>query len=293
MHDRKTVRRRRAVLAALVVSSLILITASFGNGAGGVNSVQSGVGDVIAPIQDGASRALKPVRDLFGWVGDSLEAKGENERLRKERDRLREEVAAGQQAIRENAQMRELLNMERNLRLSDFRPVTARVITQTPSLWFQTMKINKGSGDGIARDMAVVASDGDGSGLIGTVTSVTGGNAIVTLITDSASSVGARVARFDRRAASGYTRPEPGNPRDLVLVGTRRDDDIEKDDLVVTTGTRDPEFPSLFPPGIPIGRVTRIEEPGTDAQEVHLRPDVDVRRLDFVRVLTADVGGTD
>ncbi|MEA2340999.1 MAG: rod shape-determining protein MreC, partial [Solirubrobacteraceae bacterium] len=76
MYD-KTVRRRRAVLALLVVSSIVLLTASFG-GSGGVSSVQRGVFEVISPIQDGASRALKPFRDLFGWVGDTLDAKGQN-----------------------------------------------------------------------------------------------------------------------------------------------------------------------------------------------------------------------
>ena len=82
MYD-KTVRRRRAVLGLLVASSLILLTAYFGESAGGgLHSVQRGVLEVVSPIQEGASRALKPVRDLFGWVGDTLDAKGELKDLR-------------------------------------------------------------------------------------------------------------------------------------------------------------------------------------------------------------------
>ena len=43
---------------------------------------------------------------------------------------------------------------------------------------------------------------------------------------------------------------------------------------------------SLYPPRIPIGRVTRVDDPGTDAQLVHVRPFADLRRLEFVQVLT-------
>jgi len=75
VHD-KTVRRRRAVLALLVVLSLILLTAYFGEAPGGrLHSVQRGFLTVISPLQDGANKALKPVRDLVGWIGDTLHAK--------------------------------------------------------------------------------------------------------------------------------------------------------------------------------------------------------------------------
>src|SRR3954464_2399195 len=94
MHDR-AVRRRRAVLAALVLSSLILLTAYFGESSGGgLHSVQRGAMEVLAPIQEGANRALKPIRDLFGWFGDTLQATSEGARVKKERSALSQENAA-------------------------------------------------------------------------------------------------------------------------------------------------------------------------------------------------------
>ena len=39
---------------------------------------------MVSPIENGANRALKPVRDLVGWLGDTFDAKGENEKLRDE-----------------------------------------------------------------------------------------------------------------------------------------------------------------------------------------------------------------
>src|SRR4029450_2979598 len=93
MHDR-AVRRRRAVLAALVALSLILLTAYFGESAGGgLHSLQRAPSGVLSPVQEGATRALKPFRDLFGWFGDTLDAKSERDELKKESDALRLQVA--------------------------------------------------------------------------------------------------------------------------------------------------------------------------------------------------------
>src|SRR5919108_501498 len=75
MHD-KAVRRRRAVLALLVILSLSLLTAYFGeSGNGGLHAVQRGAMEVLAPIQEGANRALKPFRDP-GNVGRAAGAPG-------------------------------------------------------------------------------------------------------------------------------------------------------------------------------------------------------------------------
>ena len=64
MHD-KQVRRRRAVLGLLVAVSLISLTAYFGESPSSpLHSVQRGIVEVLSPVQEGASKALKPVRDL-------------------------------------------------------------------------------------------------------------------------------------------------------------------------------------------------------------------------------------
>src|SRR5690242_198394 len=89
MHD-KAVRRRRAVLVVLVAASLILLTAYYGESNDGrLHSVQRGVLGALSPIQEGASRVFKPVRDLFGWFGDTLDAKDQRDKAIAERDRYR------------------------------------------------------------------------------------------------------------------------------------------------------------------------------------------------------------
>jgi rod shape-determining protein MreC len=279
----KQVRRRRAILALLVGLSLILLTAYFGESIGGpLKTIQRGMLEVLSPIQEGASRALKPFKDLTNWVGDTFDAKDRASRLQKERDQLRKEVIGAQQAKSENAQLKRMVNLNANqdLALSTYKPVTGRVIARSPSLWFTTITVDVGSGDGVKRDQPVV----DGAGLVGKVTDVTSDAAIVTLITDHSSGVSSTVQSIND---SGILETAAGNPNDLLLQFLPPKSTVKKGQTVVTSGTKSNRLDSLFPPGIPIGTVTKVDPEELNLyQRVHVKPFADLRRLDFVQVLT-------
>jgi rod shape-determining protein MreC len=278
----KTVRRRRVVLGLLVASSLILLTAYFGESAGGgLHSIQRGVLDVVSPIQEGASKALKPVRDLFGWTGDTLDAKGQLKDLRKENSTLREQVIREQSALRENEQLRSQLKLNATANLDDNGPVAARVIGEDPNLWYDQVSIDKGSSSGIRTNQAVVT----GQGLIGKVTFVWDGGAVVTLITNHNTEVGATVSET---GVKGLVKVDNGHPTELVLTSLAGQDIVKKGDTVVTSGTlsRVGRFPSPYPRNIPIGRVTKVDNPDQDDQQAHIAPFANLRRLDVVEVLT-------
>jgi rod shape-determining protein MreC len=284
----KTVRRRRVVLGLLVASSLILLTAYFGESAGGgLHSVQRGVLDVVSPIQEGASKALKPVRDLFGWAGDTFHAKGQLKDVRKDRDALRAQVVDLQARVREDAQLKSQLNLNNTHGLSDNAPVAAHVIGQDPNLWFTQVTIDKGTSSGVHENQAVV----NGEGLVGKVTWASARSAIVTLVTDHTTQIGATVSESGVRGIVGV---EAGHPTDLVLNSLSSKDTVRRGEIVVTSGTVSTvnRFPSPYPREIPIGRVTRIDDAGTDNQQVHVAPFANARRLDLVEVLTkGDVQG--
>ena len=73
-------------------------------------------------------RALKPVRDLFGWVGDTFDAKKENKDLKKEVERLRSALAESQTAERDANQLKGLVGLTRtNSFPQGTRPIAARV----------------------------------------------------------------------------------------------------------------------------------------------------------------------
>ena len=252
MHD-KVVRRRRAVLALLVALSLLLLTAYFGeSSSGGLHATQRGALEVLAPIQEGANKALKPARDLFGWFGSTLDAQDERDRLARERDSLRGEVARLEVANRELQQLRGLQQLNTTGGLDQYDPLQARVYQRSPSTWYQTAIINKGTSDGVAVDDPVV----NGQGLIGKVKSVSDGNAVVMLLTDQDFGVSALAPK---RGEPGSITPIPGAGGDLLFDLVDNAEDIRKGDLIVTAGTSSERLPSVYPRSILIGTVKRIE----------------------------------
>ncbi|HEX5145777.1 MAG TPA: rod shape-determining protein MreC [Conexibacter sp.] len=282
MYD-KQVRRRRAVLALLVVVSLILLTAYFGESASSpLHSVQRGVVTVLSPVQDGASRALKPVRDLFGWFGDTAHAKTERDQLRKQRDALLQQVVGYRVALLDNRQLRGILQVDDSGGLGAYDKRTVRIIGRSPNnLLRDTLQVDAGSGDGVRVGDPVLGS----GGLVGHVSTVTSDAAIVTLITDPSSSVSVRV--LDDAGDLGLMKPSVGNPLDLLVQLLPRRAQIAQGDVVVTAGSRSSSLESLYPPNIPIGRVTKADpEELANDQQVHVSPLADLRHLDFVQVLT-------
>jgi rod shape-determining protein MreC len=168
----------------------------------------------------------------------------------------------------------------------------ASVTGQSPTLWYATLQINKGTSSGVRDGMPAIASDGDkgdeGGGLIGKVDSTGPDWAKIRLITDSQMAVGADTVGGGAR---GVLKPTPGNPRDLILEYSGKDDAVRKGDVVVTAGTTSArnDLLSPFPKDVPIGRVTKIDDPGSEQQEVHVRPFVDITRVEYVQVLTQKV----
>jgi len=280
MYD-KAVRRRRAVLAALLAASLILLTAYFGESSNGtLHAVQRGAMEVLAPIQEGANRVLKPFRDFFGWFGDTLDAKEERDKLKRERDALRQEVAELQVKGAENEQLRGLLDINSGGGMKAYEPVMARVFARSPSTWYSTVEINKGSSDGVRPDQPVI----NGQGLVGKVKSVSDGNAVVMLLTDQSFGVSAKAASSGE---PGSIDPAVGAPGDLRLELVPRGKLVKEGERIVTAGTVSARLKSLFPPGILIGTVSRVDEgEGELDRRIHVRPAADLRRLEFVEVLT-------
>ena len=279
MYDR-TVRRRRAVLAGFVALSLILLTAYLGESSGGVlHSVQRGALAVLAPVQEGANRALKPFRDLFGWFGDTLDAKSQRDQLEKERDQLRQQNALLKDAANENKDLKAIVDYSEANSLDTYKPVTARVYSRSVNSWLSTIEINKGSSDGVKPDQPVV----NGEGLVGKVKSVSDGNAVVMLLSDADFGVSAKAQQADQ---PGSVLPIAGDNGDLLFDLVPEAKQVRKGDTIVTAGTTSAALPSPFPAGLLIGTVNRIEGEGELDRTIHVKPAVDLGDLDFVQVLT-------
>src|SRR3954470_16939776 len=283
---RKQVRRRRAVLLLLVAASLTLLSLYYREGNGGpIHGVQDVVSTVFSPIESGADRALKPVRDLVNWFHETFDARGDKAKLQDQVASLRNQLAREQTQQSEAKELSALNELTSGGIVPDgTTPVTARVVGRSPTVWYSTVTIDKGSSDGVRIDDPVVAAQG----LAGKVTQTTPNTAQVTLITDADSAV---TARGTPSGATGVVEPNVCNPRDLQLDYLERGTQIAKGQMVVTSGFSTGNLGSIFPPGIPIGEITTATVEEQQAyQRVHLGAFADLRDMEFVKVLTTQSG---
>ena len=276
------------MLALLVGVSLILLTAYFGESPSSpLHGVQRRIVQVLSPIQEGASKALAPARDVAGWFSSTFHAKSQRDQLRKEVAALRAKNATLQQALIQNAQLSRQVKLDNSAGIDSYRPLAAHVISRDPTLWYATIEVDKGTADGVHKDDPVV---GDGA-LVGKVSTVAPNASVVTLVTDHSFAVSAVVQ--NRVGDSGVLVPAVGNPNQLLLQYLPPHAEISTNQLVVTAGFRSGPLESLYPSGIPIGQVSDANQNDLiNNREVKVSPSADLRHLDFVQILTQPQAGT-
>jgi rod shape-determining protein MreC len=282
----KQVRRRRAVVAALVAVALILLTAYFGESPSSpLHTLQRGIVEVFSPIQEGASKVLSPFRDVASFFSDTFKAKSQVTQLRKQNAKLRAELAQSQFAVSQNAQLRAQVHLD-NSGLAAYKPVAGNVISRDPTLWYSTVEIDKGSDDGVHRGDPVT---GDGA-LVGQITTVDPTVSFVTLITDHTMAVAAQVE--DSSSDTGVLVPAVGNPNQLQLQYLPTSSPVQAGQQVVTVGFKSGPLQDLYPAGIPIGQVASVGNSLANNGEVPVTPAANLRHFTIVQVLTAPHGGT-
>jgi rod shape-determining protein MreC len=162
------------------------------------------------------------------------------------------------------------------------------VIVRDPSLWYQQVEVNAGSGSGVAVGDPVIA---DGA-LVGKISQVGGSWTEVSLITDHTVEVAAQAVPKGQGAGGGGTgilEPSVGN--NLVLTNLPHNANIQPGDLVMTAGFKDPANPaksgSLYPAAIPIGRVAPFgQNELLNSGQVPVTPSASIRRFTTVQILT-------
>jgi rod shape-determining protein MreC len=272
--------RRRAVVVVLSLLSLALVTLYFRESDGGaLHNLQSTGAAVLKPFEVGAERVARPFRDAAGWFGGLFHAKSENKRLKEEIEQLRQQQILSESALRENAQLKTLLQyLEGPTFPKDYRPVVARVIGRAPRQFEQRIVIAAGKNNGITKHDAVVTADG----LVGEVTKVATSVAQVTLLTDPTSAVSA----LDIHTNAAGILQVGGSGQSLRLDRVTKDQVVNEGDVIVTSGFRSGELSSLYPRGIPLGVVTGSSQSDTDVYKtIQVDHFVDLSSLEAVIVL--------
>lgn len=264
--------RPRFTLLLLVLTAITFLTLDYrGTGSGAISAVKGGARDLFSPVQSATDGLFAPVGDFVGGIVNYGDLEAENERLRREIEQLRGEALRATDADRERKVLLDQLNLGF---VDDIPRVDARVVTTGTSNFELSVEIDRGTDAGVAKGMPVVS----GTGLVGRVSAVSSRRATVLLLTDKTSSVGVRLTNSGDvgvATGGGYR-----NPLEVDLIDPATA--VQPEEIVVTSGLQQ----SVFPPGIPVGRVSKAEvRPGDLEQTIEILPVVDLRRLAFVTVL--------
>ncbi|NPV29292.1 MAG: rod shape-determining protein MreC [Firmicutes bacterium] len=270
MH-RLPLRKEIVILASIIVLCLGLarFTANFSGGPA-ADLLQ----EILAPLQSGVMRVWSGAGSLFDFLARARRLQEENSLLRQRVRELTWENNRLREYVYENRRLLRLLDFkERNAR--QFTLLGARVISRSPSTWYSTLVVDRGSTDGV-RENQVVVSD---AGLVGRVASVSSHTARVLLILDLEGAVGAMVQENRTVGVVEGSKDEPGL---LRMVHLPYDVKLRKGQVVITSG-----LGGVFPPGIPIGEILRVEDEGSELDKYALvRPYVDFNRLEELFIIT-------
>lgn len=266
-------RRTRVVLAVLIVASLTLLILDLRGGQGPFGSVRAAGSLVMGGLERGASTVVSPVFNVRDWWGTLGDQSDRIRALEQENEQLR---ALAQTSENDRARADAVDRLLGVAGVGQYRIVPAEVIAVGPAQDFSwTVTIDAGRADGVRPDMTVMS----GSGLVGRVEAVTRNTAVVVLLVDAGSSIGARIAGTD----------EVG-----ILSGTGRQDSLDfqlldplaqigAGDALVTFGSRGGR---PYAPGLPIGEVIDV---GGSAGQLNriatVRPFVNVSQLSMVGVV--------
>jgi rod shape-determining protein MreC len=261
----------------LIVSSLVLITLDQ-QGTGVVATLRSGAQDLISPLQDVADSAISPVTDFFDSLGRGNELQAENERLQRQNAGLKSQIAANQSAVADAKALRDLADLPD---IADYDSVFASVVDGSTGNFERTFQIDRGSDDGIAKDMAVVVG-AHGGALVGKVTSASKSRATVQRIDDP--QFGVLVQVLDPGGSLGPTGFAQGTKDSsfLDLQLSTSSQKLMKGEFAITRGLEE----SPFPRGLAVGTIVHAVDPSTaTAEHALLRPIVDLDTLNIVKVL--------
>lgn len=239
----------------------------------------------VSPLREAASRVIVPFQNGINQVGtwmsgklegfqDVEELAAQNKELEQRVAELTEENTRLAQNQEELARLQELYQLDQSY--SEYDKVAAQVISKDPGNWYDTFVINKGSADGIEKDMNVIA----GGGLVGLVVEVETNCATVRSIIDDSSSVsGMTASTSDTCIVSGDLRlMDEGK---LAFSQMSTENAVAVGELIVTSNISD-----KYLRGILIGYVSEVTEDSNHLTNTgYITPAVDFKHIQEVLVI--------
>lgn len=273
-------RIKKSTIIVLIFVGLCIVTIRLSTPARNILSpFEIWFRDLLAPLQSGVSSVTRFSKNSFQNIWSLKDLQKENEELREQVEQLTAENNLLEEYRQQNIRLRELLILESTLS-TKYNLETAEVIARDLKNWNQRLTINKGSQDGLAKDMAVLTY----RGMIGRISSVTANTAEVILITDRQ---GAVAALLQSSRFPGVVEGTTDNSGLLQMIHLPFDAPVRENEVVVSSG-----LGQIIPKGLRIGYVVDIKvEPNGLMKKAVLKPFADLDRIEEVFVVTGVKGG--
>ena len=266
---------RRSVVIVLILFIVIAVVGWAWRQRDSLPFVTKPLQTIASPFEYGASRIMAFLTSNIHIVDVSLKNRIEWEALEKENADLKNKSVDYDELVAENTRLRGLLDFKNTHH--QYNLVAGSVISRDYGTWSNTMIIDIGTGEGVAKDMAVVAP----AGVVGFISDVYPHSARVQLLTDPRTSIGAIVQRPESRVSS-VVRGNGSVPTEPQFVNIAKDADILEGDTLVTSG-----FGSIYPKGLFVGTIVSIHQNDNDfVKYAVIRPGVDFSKLEEVFVIT-------
>ncbi len=262
------------LLIALSIFCALLILVSFAN-SNVVAPVRQVTGFLITPVQKGINSFGAWLSGLTDNFEDAAALREENADLQNQVASLTEENSQLLQDREELLRLRKLYDLDEQY--ADYDKIGANIIAKESGNWFNLFTIDKGSGDGIKKDMNVIA---DG-GLVGIVTEVGAHWATVRSIIDDESNVSAMISSTsDQCIIAGDLSLIDEGTMSLQKL-TDPDNAVHVGDKVVTS-----YISEKYLPGILIGYISELNNDANNlTKSGYITPVVDFRHLEEVLVI--------
>ena len=268
-------RRHTLLLGAILLGMVALLTWQVRTGSR-LHRVERGVLSVLAPVGEGSSGAVRGFHGFWSEYVDLRGARSESQLLREQLREAQLRLGRASELERENERLRALLDLRDR---QGWSAVAARVVAIHRTEHVGTLLLDSGSSQGIRPNQPVVTE----YGLVGRVVEVAPGSAKVQLLTDASAAV-AVVFEEGREHAQGIAFP--GSPPRLVVRYLSALAQVREGEVARTSGLE-----GIYPPGIPVGTVTKVEDQPDLTRLAELAPTVDPGRLDEVLVLRTVASG--
>ena len=262
------------LFVALIVGHIVLISAQV-NTRRGVPVLEAVTFGAFAEVQRAATSAVSGVQD--GWQNYFAlqQIREDNEALRQEVAQLRIALQQERALAQQSRTLQQLLDLQG---AAGLKTTAAAVIGSGPDAFFRTITIDKGTQDGLGRDMAVIAP----AGVVGRVIMPSARASKVQLLIDRDAGAGVMIERSRATgviSGSGATGDLEYRAGVLNLDYVPNTADVKVGDRVVTSG-----IDGIYPKGFVIGEIQSVEREAGEYR-IKVRPAVDFSSLETVLVV--------